>query len=311
MSGDVGFVSSEPSLEDMDIRLTDIERRFVVLEETVSTIGDVTSSALGDLEYPEPIAYSLARERSAALYHEKFFSVLDAGEACVRYTAAVTLSLARYTDDFSHLIDPLKGQAIALGTWAVAVRNSIASIMKKQPNVAIAIQQSLLESLLRANGKATSAGRFVLSELIEVRNVERGHTSARPEGVYEELYQRHASTLHDSLAAFKFLRFPMVRIEDVDVVGKHLRYGIRVLMGPSPIGRIEHIVSPVRVPKGETCVWDGNETLISLGEVVSFRLCDECGLEHTFFLDQATPEKTKYYSYMGSHRIEAPPIGWF
>jgi hypothetical protein len=287
------------SLQQLGERLGDVERRLITLEEGMSSLA-----------YPEPIAFSLARERSSVLFHEKFFNVLDAGEACLRYTAALALAIIRGAAEHADLVKRLRDQPVALGTWAGVIRDSLSLIHREEPGVALAVQQSLIESLLRTGGKTTPAGRFLLSELVEIRNAERGHASARPEGVYEGLYHRHAPAIHDSLSALGFLRFPMVRIDDIDLAGRYMRYSVRVLMGPSPMGRIDRVVSPSRVGKGDTCVWDGAETILSLGRLVTYRICPACDLEHTFFLDQVTKDESKYHSYAGNHRLNAPPFEW-
>jgi len=303
-------VSSELTLQDLNERLSHIEDQFNALQETVSRISATLGQWPSQLERPEPIAYSLAREQSAALYTERFHCLLDAGEACIRYTAALALALMSNASDRAALLGALGGQPVALGKWAALVDRSLVLLQGSQPDTAVDVWQSLLESLVRPNGKRTPAARFMLVELVQVRNTEKGHGSAKTEGVYEGLYYRHASALHDALRDLTFLRFPMVCIEDIDVAGECTRYAVRVLMNPYPIGRIEGVLSGSRVRKGETCIWDRAQGLLSLGGLVIYQTCPECQLEHTFFLEQATSDRTRYSSYAGNHRFQGAPLGW-
>lgn len=280
-----------------------LERRLTSLEQTVLQLIEGPAAPYLVLTYPEPIATSLAREQSAAHYHEKFFSLLDVGETSVRYIAALVLAVL--CDGASPPI-PLRlmGAPISLGSWAGLVAESSESLRASRSEFA----EHVTTGLFRSSGKPTPANRLLLSEFVNLRNRERGHGSARPEGVYEGLYRRHVSEIHDSLKSLPFLNLPLVRVEQINFAGGTIQYDLKVLMGPSPMGRIETARCSKQVSRGETCLWDWGEELLALDGLLSYVVCDECGAEHTFFLDQATTKAAHYYTYSTNHRIERPPI---
>ena len=295
------------TLRTLDARLNDVERKLEVVKEGLSRLAD-GSSADDDLSYPEPVAYSLGRERASSLYHERFLNLLDAGEATIIYTAAFALALLSGTEEHQQLVQPLRNRPIALGTWASVIEQSLNSMLAAEGSTVSVLASCLLAGFRRANGRPTSAARFLLEELVTIRNEVRGHGAARTEGMYEDLYRRYASGVHDSLRSLAFLKLPLVRVEDIDVAGEHMHYGVRVLMGP--VARIERFMSSVRMPRGATCVWDKGEVLVSLGDIVRYQSCPACNFDHTFFLDQATSKMAKYKAYAGSHGFQAPPVSW-
>jgi hypothetical protein len=282
------------------------EDRLQALERSLGQLTNALSAGFPLLLFPEPLAGPLARELSASFFHEKFFSLLDAGEACIKYTAAVVIGLTSSATGPALDVSPLFGRPIPLGAWASIIQSSFDVLVRVNTRIAAEVQKSIF----RTDGKPTAAARFIASELVNLRNRERGHGASRPEGVYEELYRRFSSSVHDSIHTLSFLRLPLVRVERVNALDQGFLYDLRTLMGPSPIGRIERIVSTVRSQVGDVCIWDGAESLVSLRGLVVYRACPECGLEHTYFLDRATDSGTTYHTYSGSHRLQDPPHAW-
>lgn len=284
-------------VEGILARIGEIEGR---LSSTEAGLHKVTALLDPALAYPEPIATPVALEHASHLYHEKFLSLLDAGESCIKYTAAIALSLVTAgTVELGSWARERLQQPQSIGTWAGYVREAL----PKLDRVKTAFGFRLLDSLRRDDGKPTPAARYLLDEFVHVRNQERGHGAMRPEGVIQELYSRHCTTLHDSLADLSYLEFPLVRVESVNVAMPKMLYDVRVLTGPSPMGRMARAVSEAQVSRGSTCVWDRSEGLLNLGGLVAYRLCTMCGLEHTFFLERVRGETRQYHSYSGNHRM--------
>jgi hypothetical protein len=85
--------SADAEKGDLEERLRQHEAKIAALEETVARLVEGARVDYRALHYPEPIATPLACEQSAARFNEKFFSVLDAGEACVKYVAATIIAV--------------------------------------------------------------------------------------------------------------------------------------------------------------------------------------------------------------------------
>lgn len=191
-------------------------------------------------------------------------------------------------------------QPISMGGWAQVIRDMCRSCDWPSGNP---IGRALRFSLFRPNGKPTPTGRYILEEFINLRNRERGHASSLPDEAYESLHLRHTTEIHDALESCGHLMYPLVRVESVDVTTEPLSYDIRLLVGPPPLTTTRRIQAATRVQPGTTCVWDRGEVLLNLDDLVIYRTCPTCNVEHTFLLEQWT-DNTKYYrAYVGNHRF--------
>src|SRR5439155_10946304 len=158
-------------------------------------------------------------EQSTAHYHGRFFSILDAGEACVKYVAAVIIAVTSLGQTAGVNASSLLGKPIALGAWAALIQSSLDRLSRTNTHVA----DHMRESLFGPGGRLTPPARFLVSELVTLRNRERGHGASQPEGVYEGLYRRYASSVHDSIKALGLSRFPLARVELIDVARELIR----------------------------------------------------------------------------------------
>ena len=279
-------------------KVTALEARLAALEVSVGRLSLMASSSPAALAYPEPLAIPLAKESGAGLHHEKFFSLLDAGEACIQYTCAILIALCKSAGREFDLAQEFR-QPISLGRLAELIRTLVA--WDGLPDDSIG--QALKSSLLRPNGKLTPSSRYLLEEFINIRNTQRGHGSSLPDEAYSALRLRHSGQLLDALQTFTFLTFPLVKIESVDFMNYPLNYDVRILMGPPVLTSTERIESGNRLVTGAVCVWDQNDGLIDLGETVAYRSCPTCSLEHTFFLERWDNNTRHYHSYFGNHRF--------
>src|SRR5439155_15888086 len=84
-------------LREIEERMKRIKDNLASLESALDLLRKDFKAAYFALKLPEPIATPLAREQSAVLFQEKFSHLLDVGESCVKYTAAV-ISALQYLD---------------------------------------------------------------------------------------------------------------------------------------------------------------------------------------------------------------------
>ena len=286
-------------MEDTHSRVDALQARVTALETILGRLGVLTSSSAAILTYPEPLATSLAKEIGARFHHERFFGLLDAGEICIQYTGAMTLALCKSSQPNLDLQSEFR-RPVSLGGWAELIREKCSScdVFSDHP-----IGRVLRASLFRPNGRPTPTGRYIMEEFINLRNRERGHASSLPEEAYESLHLRHTTEIHDALESCAYLMYPLVRVESVDVVTEPLSYDVRLLIGPPPLTAIRRIQSPTRVQPGMTCVWDRGEVLLNLDDLVIYRACPVCNVEHTFFLEQWADNTRHYRAYAGNHRF--------
>ena len=277
----------------------DIMERLEALEAKMARFMLQSEESPIALLYPEPIATPLAKENAAFRYHEKFFNMIDAGEACIKFTTSLALALISHENQ-DIKINEYFTQPLTLGGWAKLLRDIMVNVTIPGDGIAV----DLKSSLTRSNGRPTQAARYLFAEFINLRNEYRGHTSALTEEVYKRLHLQHSGTLHDTFNSLTFLKYPLVRVESVIMETHGFSYDVRILVGPAPIGRIVRIYSENRINAGTTCLWDeSNQELIYFRKTVIHCSCPECNLEHTFFLERSTPEYFLYHSYSGNHRF--------
>lgn len=287
------------SVMEEKTKLDSIETRLTSLETAIGRIILRMDSSPIALTYPEPLATPLARESSSTLYHERFFSLLDAGEAFIKYSGAIAIGLLDMVGQ-NFEVNKEFAQPVPLGRWVGIINEALSS--DKFPDNSIA--NSFKASLVKPNGKLTSAGRFFLEEFTNIRNVERGHASSLPDGAYERLHLRHAQVVQDALDNCSYLHFPLIRIESSDVATDPISYDIRHLVGPPPLTRVERIQSGNKLHLNMLYVWNSDDIFVNLSELVIYITCPTCNLTHTFFLEKSTGGSLFYHSYFGNHRCK-------
>jgi hypothetical protein len=300
-----GMEEADQTEEAPQERLASIEARLEALDKTVATLAGLVQTGFPALGFPEPIAGALAREHASVSFHERFFHLLDAGEASIKFAAAVILGLEAANGPKID-ISALYGPPIPLGIWARIVQDSYPALTAAGTPGSIFVR----DHIFRRDRSLLPSAKLLLSEFVTVRNRERGHGTTHPEGIYEDLYRRHAIAIHDAIRAMDFYQIPFVRIEQINIIESTMRYDLRLLMGPFPMSRVERLESSAMVPKGEVCIWDREKSLLGLKGLVIYRACPVCNLEHTFFLEQVSGGRARYHTYTGNHRIELEAPGW-
>ncbi|MFP3880103.1 MAG: hypothetical protein ACLFVA_04025 [Dehalococcoidia bacterium] len=278
-------------------RLNSIESRITSLEIAVGRLSSQMTTSPIAVAYPEPVATPLALEKGASLHMGRYFSLIDAGEAFIKYSAAMAISLATAAGHTYDLAAEFT-QPPSLGRWGEILREILCS--GEFPHSTIA--NALRYSMIRPNGKMTAAGRLFFQEFINIRNVDRGHTASLPDGAYQARYLRHSDEIHDVLANCQHLQLPLILIESANPATESIEYDIRYLVGPPPFAQVERIHTPSRLRLNGLYVWDRGEEFLDLNGLLIFRTCEECKLNHTFFLEKIKDKIRHYHSYFGNHR---------
>ena len=274
-----------------------IETRLTGLEVAIGRLtSQAADSPIANI-YPEPLATPLALEKGAYLHMGRYFSLLDAGEAFIKYSWAVAASIQRLDNSEFDVTKDFR-QPPSIGIFVKLLRD----LLQSRSVCENPIGKTLQLSFLQENGKLTQAGRFFLDEYTNLRNITRGHSSSLPDGAYETPYLRHAAELHDALERCPHIRFPLVQIQSANPVSDQISYDIRLLTGPPPFTKTERIQTESRLRLGGLYVWDGADIFVDLMNFLICRACPVCNLDHTFFLEQTTSKEDKYHSYFGSHR---------
>ena len=284
-------------MEQITNTLSAIESRLADVEAVIARLGQLTLTSPSVLSYPEPISSALAKEGGARFHHERFFGLLDAGEICIQYSGIVAMALLLQSGSAIDLKAEFK-QPIPLGLWAGHLRK-LRDDSAATDNL---IGKELVTSLFKSNGKPTPTGRFWMDEFLNLRNSERGHGSSLPDEAYEALHLRHSSEIYHALESCSYLKYPLVRVESVDISSEPFNYDLRLLIGPPPITITKRIHSTSRVRLGSTCVWDRREMLLYLEDLIIYRNCPTCNVEHTFLLEEWDDSTKKYRAYIGNHR---------
>ncbi|MBI4330567.1 MAG: hypothetical protein HY673_04750 [Chloroflexi bacterium] len=274
-----------------------IETRLTGLEVAVGRLTSLVADSPIANVYPEPVATPLALEKGANLHTGRYFSLLDAGEAFIKYSWATAMSL-KMSDGDTDLLKELR-QPLSIGALVKLLRDVLQSKFVKKNSIG----KSLQVSFFQEDGRLTQAGRFFLDEYTNIRNTTRGHSSSLPDGAYEAPYLRHASELHDALGKCSHLQFPLVQIQSANPVGEQINYDVRMLVGPPPFTKIDRIETQSHLRLGGLYVWDRNDIFVDLMNFLICCACPVCHLDHTFFLEQSTGKADKYHSYFGSHRF--------
>jgi hypothetical protein len=275
-------------------KLSEIETRLTGIELKLGRLISFDSISSITNEYPEPLATPLALEKSASLHTGRYFSLLDAGEAFIKYSWAIAVSL---TNDKFDLVKNFR-QPPSIGSITSFLREMLQSRKLSENPIGKILQNSFLQE----NGKLTQAGRFFLEEYTNIRNKTRGHSSSLPDGAYEMLYARHSPELHDSLEKCSHIQLPLIKIESANPESERISYDIRLLVGPPPFTHLERIETETRLRLDSLYIWDRENTFIDLMDFLICRACPICNLDHTFFLEQVTNKMNKYHSYYGNHR---------
>jgi len=284
-----------------DTLLQDFERRLLALEQAFEKLRAAIDPAFAVANVAAPIAASLLKVDGQHAFSAKFFALLDLGEAVLKYSAAIGFAsvMQANTPQSSDIVELFR-RPPSLGKIVERLRK----ILDDSSSRALWPMTLVTDALRRANGKQTSAARYLFEEFIAIRNSERGHGTHQPEGYYEELYLKNRYILEDFVLSSDLLSTTLVYIHSVDHYGEQYSYKVTRLMGAVPIDIPDPIISPTKVRMHSTCVWDGAARLLALAEFVVYRFCKQCCSEHTFFADHMTPDRVFLQSYPGSHRIE-------
>ncbi len=274
-----------------------VETRLTALEAAVGRLTLQISNSPIALFYPEPIATPLAIENGAVLHHERFFSLLDAGESFIKYSGAIAIGLHRLADNDFDIQNEFR-KPPSLGTWLDILWKLLQSGEITDNSVA----KALKNSFIKPNGKPTPIGRFFLEEFVSIRNEQRGHASSLPDEAYERLHLRHSSVVHDALENCAHMHIPLIRIESVDVATEPISYDIRHLVGPPPLTRTERIQSINKLSLNSLYIWDNEDIFVDLSNLLIYKSCPVCNLTHTFFLEKSDNRFLYYHSYFGNHR---------
>lgn len=278
-------------------KFNSIEARITALEVAVGRLSSQITESPIAVAYPEPLATPLALEKGASQHTGRYFSLIDAGEAFLKYSGAIAISLLVMEGNAYNIPEEFR-QPPSLGRLVQILRETLYS--SKLPDNAIA--RALKSSVIKPNGKMTPAGRFFLEEFTNIRNLMRGHSASLPNGAYEAPYLRHSDELHDALEECPHLQFPLILIESANPVTERISYDIRFLVGPPPFTQTERIHTESRLELNGLYVWDRGENFLDLNNLLICRTCPECKLNHTFFLEKMTSKTSYYHSYFGNHR---------
>lgn len=279
-------------------RFNSIEARVTALEVAVGRLSSQMTGSPITAVYPEPLATPLALEKGTSLHTGRFFSLIDAGEAFLKYSGAIAISLLVMAGNTYDIAKEFK-QSLSLGRLVEILRDILCS--GKLPDNTIA--RALKSSMIKPNGKMTPAGRFFLEEFTNIRNLMRGHSASLPNGAYEAPYLRHSDELHDALGDCPHLQLPLILIESANPVTKQIEYDIRLLVGPPATStQVERIHTESRLRLNGLYVWDRGEDFLDLNDLLICRTCPECKFNHTFFLEKMTSKTLYYHSYFGNHR---------
>lgn len=278
-------------------RLKTVENRLTALEVAVGRLASQAVDSPIASTYPEPLATPLALGKSAYLHTGRYFSLLDAGEAFIKYSWAIAVSIEIAIDSEFDMEKDFR-QPPSIGTFVRLLRD----LLQAKSVSENAIGKTLRLSFQQENGRITQAGRFFLDEYTNIRNLTRGHSSSLPDGAYEIHYLRHAPELHDALEKCPHIQLPLIRVESANPVSEQISYDIRLITGPPPFTQTERIETESRLRLGGLYVWDRVDTFVDLLNIVICQTCPVCNLDHTFILEQITRRADKYHSYFGSHR---------
>jgi hypothetical protein len=275
-----------------------IEARIAALEAAVGRLSSQMAGSPIASVYPEPLATPLASEKGASLHTGRFFSLIDAGEAFLKYSGAMAIGLLVMAGNTYDIAKVFK-QPPSSGRFVEILREILSS--GTLPDNAIA--RALKSSLIKPNGTMTPVGRFFLEEFTNIRNLMRGHSASLPDGAYEAPYLRHSNELHDALGDCQHLNFPLILIESANPATEQIDYDIRLLVGPvATLTQIERIQTGSRLKLNGLYVWNRGDIFVDLNSLLIYRNCPVCSLNHTFFLERMTGKTLYYHSYFGNHR---------
>jgi hypothetical protein len=111
-------------------------------------------------------------------------------------------------------------------------------------------------------------------------------------------------TVHDCVKACNYVQLPLIYINAVDHADGQYLYKVTLLMGATPSSG--EIRTPTKIPVGSTCIWDQGTRLMPMHDFIAHRYCTICALEHVFFAERITSERTYLHSYIGNHRLVVP-----
>jgi hypothetical protein len=280
-------------------RLERIEERLAKLEANLGQLVAAGGSNRGGA-FPEPLARALGGYGSAATHSVRFMSLLDAGEIAIMYSHAIGMAFAPEEAVARLFQMPPTLGSLAADLWRFL--NDASTVASTDP-----VLQALRRSFCKGKGKPTPVSRYLLEEFVHIRNEERGHAAALPEGAYESLCRQVEPALLGNFKQCEHLRLHFVRVESVNI-GKAdwFEYSVTLLTGVLPVAGSMPVISRDRIRKGAACLWDGAWRLLALSPLVEYIVCSKCGLEHCFFLECADSQGLHLHSYTANHRMVLP-----
>lgn len=138
-------------------RFNSIEARITALEVAIGRLSSQITESPIAVVYPEPLATPLALEKGVSFHTGRFFSLIDAGEAFLKYSGVIAISLLLMAGNTYDIAKEFR-QPPSLGRLVEILRDILYS--GKLPDNTIA--RALQSSMIKPNGKMTPAGRFFL-----------------------------------------------------------------------------------------------------------------------------------------------------
>ena len=273
---------------------------MTALEAVVTKLRMIVETPYAVANTAAPVAVPFLKEAAQHEFSAKFFTLLDLGEALLKYSAGIAFAWAiRRHGWMGEYVMAIFKQPPTLGKLSEGLRRVLDDPASTEWPIDL-----IRKAFRKPNNKPTSIARYLADEFISIRNTERGHGAFQSEGHYEGLYHRNHLTVHDCVGECKHVNLPLVHVHAVDHERGRYSYKATLLMGGAPVRMPEPIVTAAKVRVGSTCLWDGKARLLVLDDFVAYKYCRICGLEHVFFAERITNKKVSFHSYFGNHRIE-------
>lgn len=282
-----------------DTSTHDLESRLTALEVVVSKLKMLVEPPYAVANTAAPVALPFLKEAAQHEFSAKFFTLLDLGEALLKYSAGIAFAgEIQRSGPMAEYVMSIFQQPPSLGKLSEGLRKVLDDPASTEWPI-----DMIRKVLRKPNNKPTSVARYLMDEFISVRNAERGHGAHQPEGYYESLYLRNHITVQDCVEECRYVNLPLVHVHAVDHDKGRYSYKATLLMGGAPVRMPELIVTAAKVRVGSTCLWDGEALLLVLNDFVAYKYCEKCALEHVFFAEQITNKRVSFHSYFGNHRI--------
>ncbi len=275
----------------------DYEGRLVALLREKEQLAAELRAQSPYRNLPFPVAITRRIVDSFSTYHAKFTSAVECMASILQYCAVVALadSLRLELTKKSSVTKSFQSP-MTLGRWKKLLEMTLAQLNTEKAFAAIALIRNFYE---------TNQGRF--TDMIEMRNEYYGHGATVAESVYSDLYDslmEHLEVLYVDLHALG--RFPLITVEQIDLVGEGFHYDVIEIMG-------DNIIYPkstlrcreIRLSRNTLYLLDREkEAALTLPPLLVFEMCPKCQVRETFFLERTGEQKWRYHTYRSNHRID-------